>query len=153
MAIEKKLNGYMTIEATFVITWTIFIMAFLIYLSFYSYDKCILFQDSYSICFRGSIQKDEGKIVPYINEHIKEQFGKKYFGVGNVNGSVSLDGKVTSVMSECAVKVPIYNEFTMQGSSRWKITTRAKAKVSNPTRLVRRYRMVVNVQRMGERWK
>ena len=60
-------GGYMSVEASFLITWTLFIFVLLIYLSFYTYDKCVLFQDAYTVCFRGSIQKDEDRVVPYIN--------------------------------------------------------------------------------------
>lgn len=53
MFIGKRAKGYMTVEASFIITWTVFLFVFLIYLSFYSYDKCVLFQDAYAVCFRG----------------------------------------------------------------------------------------------------
>ena len=78
----------MTLEASFLITWTLFLFVLIIYLSFYSYDKCVLFQDAYTVCFRGSIQKKEDKVVPYIDAHMQKQFGKKYFGVGKVTGTV-----------------------------------------------------------------
>ena len=77
-------KGYMTLEASYIITWTLFLFVLLLYLSFYSYDKCVLFQDAYTVCFRGSIQKREDQVVPYINAHMKEQFGTKYFGTGQV---------------------------------------------------------------------
>ena len=57
MLLNKMKKGYMSVEASFIITWTVFLFVFLIYLSFYSYDKCVLFQDAYAVCFRGSIQK------------------------------------------------------------------------------------------------
>ena len=61
----------MTVEAAFIVTWTVFIFVFLIYLAFYSYDKCVLFQDAYGVCFRGSIQKKEENVVRYISTHMK----------------------------------------------------------------------------------
>ncbi len=88
MFLKKTAKGYMTLEASFLITWTLFLFVLLIYLSFYSYDKCVLFQDAYTICFRGSVQKDERKVVPYISANMQKQFGKKYFGVGKVQGTV-----------------------------------------------------------------
>ena len=42
----------MTVEASFVVSWTVFVFVFLIYLAFYSYDKCVLFQDAYSVQHR-----------------------------------------------------------------------------------------------------
>lgn len=132
----------MTLEASFLITWTLFLFVLLIYLSFYSYDKCVLFQDAYTVCFRGSIQKDENQVVPYINANLQKQFGKKYFGVGTVVGTVDRNGNTTSVTGECQVKVPIRQLFTMHGKPGWKISTRAKAQIANPTKIIRKCRFV-----------
>ncbi|MCM1121120.1 MAG: hypothetical protein NC416_00915 [Eubacterium sp.] len=144
MFIKKKTGGYMTVEASFIITWTVFIFVFLIYLSFYSYDKCVLFQDAYAVCFRGSIQKQEDNIVPYISSHMKEQFGKKYFGTGEVHGSVDRRGNITNVTGECQVKVPIRSVFTRHDDSGWRIRTRARAQIINPTHIIRKSRWVGN---------
>ncbi|MDE5939205.1 MAG: hypothetical protein K2H37_09010 [Lachnospiraceae bacterium] len=145
MLLKKTAKGYMTLETSFLITWTLFLFVLLIYLSFYSYDKCVLFQDAYTICFRGSIQKDEGQVVPYISANMQKQFGKKYFGVGKVQGTVDKDGNTTSVTGECRVKVPIRQMFTMHGKAGWRIRTRAKAQIINPTKMIRRCRWVGNM--------
>ena len=146
MAVRRRMaGGYMTVEASFIISWTLFVFVFLIYLSFYSYDKCVLFQDAYTVCFRGSIQKNEDNVVPYINAHIQEQFGRKYFGTGEVHGSVDKNGHVTDVTGECQVKVPIRSLFTMYDKSGWKIRTRARAQIVNPTHIIRKSRWVGNM--------
>lgn len=145
MFIRKKADGYMTVEASFIITWTVFIFVFLIYLAFYSYDKCVLFQDAYTVCFRGSIQKEETNIVPYISAHMQEQFGKKYFATGEVHGSVDRRGNVTDVTGECQVKVPIRAVFTMHNEEGWQIRTRARAQIINPTHIIRRSRWIGNM--------
>ncbi len=145
MFLKKTAKGYMTLEASFLIAWSLFLFVLLIYLSFYSYDKCVLFQDAYTICFRGSIQKDEEQVVPYISANMQQQFGRKYFGVGKVRGSVDRSGNTTSVTGECQVKVPIRQLFTMHGKAGWHIRTRAKAQIINPTKMVRRCRWVGNM--------
>lgn len=137
----------MTLEATFIITWTMFVFALLIYLSFYSYDKCVLFQDAYSVCFRGSIQKDEDQVVPYINANLQKQFGKKYFGVGRVEGTVDRNGNTAGVTGECQVKMPVRQFLTMHGKQGWKISTRAKAQIVNPTKIIRKCRFAGNLLR------
>lgn len=143
--LRKRVNGYMTLEASFIISWTVFLFVLLIYLSFYSYDKCVLFQDAYAVCFRGSIQKEDGQVAPYIDAHIQKQFGKKYFGVGRVTGTVDKNGNTTSVTGECQVKTPVRQLFTMHDKAGWKIQTRAKAQIINPTKMIRKSRMAGNV--------
>lgn len=145
MFLRKMAKGYMTVEAAFLLTWTIFVFILLIYLSFYSYDKCVLFQDAYTVCFRGSIQKDEEQVVPYITAHMQKQFGKKYFGVGKVQGTVDRDGNTTSVTGECQVKVPIRQFLTLHDREGWRIRTRAKAQILNPTKMIRKCRWVANL--------
>lgn len=145
MLVRKKAKGFMTLEAGFIITWTLFLFVLLIYLSFYSYDKCVLFQDAYAVCFRGSIQKEEGQMVPYIDEHMQKQFGKKYFAVGRVTGTVDSDGNTISVTGECQVKVPIRQLFTMYDKAGWRIRTKARAQIINPTKMIIRSRMAENV--------
>ena len=145
MFLKRTVKGYMTVEAAFLITWTMFLFVLLIYLSFYSYDKCVLFQDAYTVCFRGSIQKEEDQVVPYITAHMQEQFGRKYFGVGKVQGTVDRNGNTTSVTGECQVKVPIRQSFTMNDRAGWKIKTKAKAQIINPTKIIRKCRWVGNL--------
>lgn len=145
MLLKKTVKGYMTVEAAFLITWTVFLFVLLIYLSFYSYDKCVLFQDAYTVCFKGSIQKEENQVAPYITAHMQEQFGRKYFGVGKVQGTVDKNGNTTSVTGECQVKVPIRQVFTMHDQAGWKIKTKAKAQIINPTKVIRKCRWVGNL--------
>lgn len=135
----------MTVEAAFLITWTVFLFVFLIYLSFYSYDKCILFQDAYAVCFRGSIRKQEDTVVTYINEHLREQFGSKYFATERVTGRVERNGNTTDVTGECQVNVPIRADFTLAGRSGWLIRTTARAQIINPTRVIRKSRWIGNM--------
>ena len=139
---RKKAGGYMTVEASFLVTWTVFLFVFLIYLAFYSYDKCVLFQDAYAVCFRGSIQKKEDDIVPYISSHMKEQFGAKYFATSEVRGSVDRNGNFADVTGECLVKVPGRADFTMYGREGWQIRTRARAQIVNPAHIIRKSRWV-----------
>lgn len=145
MFLRRTAKGYMTVEAAFLITWTVFLFVLLIYLSFYSYDKCVLFQDAYTVCFKGSIQKNEDQVVPYITSHMQEQFGSKYFGVGKVQGTVDRNGNTTSVTGECQVKVPIRQFFTLHDRAGWKIKTKAKAQIINPTKVIRKCRWVGNL--------
>lgn len=139
---KKKVKGYMTVEAGFIIPWVIFLFVFLIYVSFYLYDKCVLFQDAYTVCFRGSIQKEEDGALTYINAHMREQFGSKYFGTGGVQGNVRKEGQEVVVSGACSVKVPFGHFLTMAGKDGWQIQTEAKARIMNPTKMIRRCRKV-----------
>lgn len=139
------LKGYMTLEASFIMPWVIFIFVFLIYSSFYLYDKCVLFQDAYTLCLRASVQKEDGGAMKYINEHMTEKFGSKYFGVGNIDGSARRSGQEIRLVGKCAVKIPFDNFLTFSGESGWQIQTEAKAWVINPTKVIRKCRIAENL--------
>ncbi|MCM1039999.1 MAG: hypothetical protein NC434_11815 [Ruminococcus sp.] len=134
----------MSVEAGFIMPWVIFLFVFLIYGSFYLYDKCVLFQDAYAVCFRGSIQKEE-EPADYINAHLTEQFGRKYFGTGSVEGSVRQSGQKVYVSGMCSVKVPFTNFLMMSGNEGWQIRTEAAAQIINPTKIIRKCRMAENM--------
>ena len=142
---KLTLKGYMSLEASFIMPWVIFLFVFMIYTSFYLYDKCILFQDAYTLCLRGSVQKEDGGALKYINEHMAEKFGSKYFGVGHVDGSAGQSGKEIKVIGTCTVKVPIDNFLTFSKESGWEIKTEAKAQIINPTRVIRKCRIAENI--------
>ncbi|MCM1087962.1 MAG: pilus assembly protein [Muribaculaceae bacterium] len=142
---KKTVKGYMTIEAAFIVPWVIFLIVFLIYVSFYFYDKCVLFQDAYTVCFRGSIQKEEGSAAAYVQNHLSEQFGRKYFGVGSVYGEVERSGKSLKVSGRCSIKIPFRVFKDGKGNGEWEIQTEAKAQIINPTKVIRRCRMAENL--------
>ena len=83
-------------------------------------------------------------MVPYINAHMEEQFGSKYFGVGQVHGTVDKNGNTTSVTGECQVKVPVRQMFTMDDKAGWLISTQARSQIINPSKVIRRCRWVKN---------
>ena len=127
----------------FLLYWhyTIFLFVFLIYASFYLYDKCVLFQDAYTVCFRGSIQKEADGPSVYINAHMKEQFGEKYFGTDGVRTSFKREGHEVIVSGTCEVNVPVAHFLTLAEEHGWRIQTEARAHIMNPTKLIRRCRL------------
>lgn len=125
--------------------WVIFLFVFLIYMSFYLYDKCVLFQDAYAVCFRGSIQKEENGALNYIDSHMETQFGRKYFGVGSLETRAAQSGKEVRVYGACSIKIPFHHFLTMAAKSGWQIQTEARAQIINPTRVIRKCRMAENI--------
>ena len=51
---NKKLNGYFTVEASFVIPLVLFLYMLIIVSGIFLYDRCVMSQDMYLIAFRGS---------------------------------------------------------------------------------------------------
>ena len=142
--VKRALKGYMSLEASFIMPWTIFLFVFLIYSSFYLYDKCVLFQDAYTLCLRGSVQKEEGGAIKYVNEHMTEKFGNKYFGVGRITGRAEQSVQEIKVIGECKLKIPFDNFLTMAKRSGWEIQVETRAQMINPTKIIRKCRIAEN---------
>lgn len=142
---RKGLKGYMTLEASFIIPWVIFLFAFLIYACFYLYDKCVLFQDAYVLALRGSVQKEEAEMLEYVNAHMGAQFGSKYFGVGRVEGKAEKSKREIKVTGNCRVKIPFDNFLTFSKESGWGISTQAVAQIINPAKVIRKCRMAESI--------
>ncbi len=54
MKLKKRLNGYMTVEASLIMPMVLYICILIICLGFFLYDRCILEQDCYRIALHGS---------------------------------------------------------------------------------------------------
>lgn len=71
---NKKIDGYMTIEASFIIPWVFMTFLLVIYFTFYLYNMCVVYQDCYIAALRGSIitNADTKTVETYINSQIVE---------------------------------------------------------------------------------
>lgn len=52
--LNKKVNGYMTVEASFVMPVVLFLYLLVILLAFFLYNRCVISQDLYLLALRGS---------------------------------------------------------------------------------------------------
>ena len=57
---NKKVNGYLTVEASFVMPIVLFLYLLVILLAFFLYNRCVISQDLYILALRGSRFTDHG---------------------------------------------------------------------------------------------
>lgn len=110
----------------------ILLIALLIYLSFFLYNRCILSQDAYLLAFRGSIQKqeDESAVRGYIEQAAKGQFGNKYIGMKQLEKSLEISDKKVMVK----LKGKIVNG--------WALTAAGQAERNDPVNYIRKTRLM-----------
>lgn len=138
---RKEWHAYMTLEASLLMGWIIFLMVFFLYMTFYSYDRCVMFQDAYAFAFRVSIKPlDTERKTQYGNQKIGEQFGKKYFGVANVQSSISVDREIVTVKARCQVEHPFSKDLPTLPESGWGNSCEIHVKIQNPTEMLRNFR-------------
>lgn len=134
----------MTLEASLLIPWVIFLYIFLFYMSFFLYNRCVLFQDAYMLCFQGSTQKD-GACLEQINSRMEEQFGKKYLGIRKVEGKAGQTGRKVWVSASCSMQRPFRSFSGVQQDHEWQIDIRVEAQVINPVNIIRKCRMAQKI--------
>lgn len=124
----KTIYGYMTVEAAFIIPWTIFIIAWLIYLGYFEYDRCLLFQDNYILASQASAQiKTRTEKQSWLSANIPERTGNKYMGTSRVNMEGYVSGSRIKMTSSHKVSHPLsfHDGFIPEGN--WNISDTVNA--------------------------
>lgn len=139
--VSRQVNAYMSLEASFIMGWVVLILAFLLYLSFYSYNRCILFQDTYSITFRTS-QKPLSKErkLEYANAKIDEQLGNKYVTAKNMEKAVFIKGAKVITNVKLNVKPPVSLHSVFLPTDGWNLSSEVEVEIQNPTEIIRGFR-------------
>lgn len=107
--IHKKEAGYFTVEAALLLPFVIMIMVFMIFLSFYCYDRCILEQCAYAAALRGSSNRFVNTQEAY-EEALAAAEGlvaEKLFAVKELKTTICVSGLTISVTYECEVNMPV----------------------------------------------
>lgn len=143
---ELSLAGYMSVEASCIIPMVVVLMSMIIYLSFFLYNRTILFQDTYALAFRTSRQafsKDE--MLNYVNERVDAQYGEKYIAASTLEKSCKVTSNAVSVEAKMSVRQPFGKMMGIAGNDVWQAQTTVNAKVINPTKTTRNIRTALRL--------
>ena len=104
-----KMEGYFTVEAALLLPFVIMIIVFMIFLSFYCYDRCILEQCAYIAALRGSSNRFSSTQEAYQEAFTAAEglIDKKLFAVKELKTTVRVSGFTVTVAYECEVNMPI----------------------------------------------
>lgn len=143
--IKRKLSGYFTVEAVFVMPIVICVLALLCYLGFFMCNRCLLLQDTYIMGLRGSRQEglSNEKTSTYILDQGRDIL-QKYYAITEIDKNVKVEMREITVAMECEMKVPFaflsWEEEKMNGI--WKIREEKKIDRTNPVDFIRACRKV-----------
>ena len=141
-------SGYMTVEAAFVVPWVVFIIVWIIYLGYFEYNRCLIFQDDYSIATQTAsrITTNEDK-QNWLNSHIPGQIGSKYMGTSGVECTGEVGITSVKVRSSMRVSHPLTFHAGMIPSGNWCISDEVNADNFSYTKRMRLFRMGMRVIR------
>lgn len=106
---NKKAEGYFTIEAALLLPLVIMLIVFMIFLSFYCYDRCILEQCAYAAALRGSSNRFLSNEDAYEEalQAAESLTDRKLYAIKLKNIMVRVSGFTVTVSYECEVNMPI----------------------------------------------
>lgn len=105
---NKREAGYFTLEAAILLPFVMMTMVFMIFLSFYCYDRCILEQCAYAAALRGSSNRFENSDEAYeeASRAAKQLVSEKLFAVKELKTTVRVSAVTVTVTYECTVNMP-----------------------------------------------
>ena len=133
---DKKINGYMTLEAAMVFPAAFALVIMLLYVTFFLYDKCRMTQDLYTAAYRQSIVRGNSAPDTKIDT-------SGYFMLGNCSAQVG-DGSEISA-SAGGDMAPALLTGAEEGQNIWELKVTMKARKTDPPCSFRRFRRVTAV--------
>ena len=144
------LCGYMTIEASLIIPLVIGTYFFLIFAGFFLYNKCILTQDTYIICYRASVFTywDEGYgEVSYSELKRRSASEAKVYIESRKNFTrypfFTLENEKITVLQQGLLTADVYINISIEGSSKsflqkdYQIKLSSTSWITNPVSNIR----------------
>ena len=106
--LSEKTGGYFTVEAALLLPFVMMSIVFMIFLSFYCYDRCILEQCAYAAALRGSSNCFENTQEAYEEavDAAESLIEKKLFAIRNVSTTVRVSAVAVIVSYKCEVNIP-----------------------------------------------
>lgn len=130
---NRCLNGYFTIEATFIMGITLFCIVLLIYLGFYQYNRCLIGQDAYRLAMKGSTLQfaDNDEIYQKVSKEYHNFYWKKYMAMEISEPLISVEGNRVAIIIEGKISMPF------SGRDKWSITKECESKRIVPTQIIK----------------
>lgn len=142
---EKKryLEGYLTVEATFIIPIVVMIIGLLLYWGFYCYDKSVSLQCSYLAALRGSNEWEQSnneveQLVAQNLEQLTEET-VLYMEMEELDvqvGLVNIEAEVSGAMDI------LFSKLRGDTMTRWNLNSKKSAHRLKPSSYIRKYQLV-----------
>ena len=138
---KKMYDAYMTLEASFIMPLAVFLIAALMYLSFYLYTVSFLNQTAYVSAFRGSLcEPDSGRMKATAESELEKLLEERVLPEKQVRASPL--GVNVSLRAELSLPFPGVRLFTGAG---WEIKAEKKALSRDAVAFIRLARKAGNL--------
>lgn len=106
---KKRENGYFTVEASLIFPIVLLFTVMMIFLAFYSYDRCVLEQSAYEAALRGTGNhiKNAQEAYEEAYEAAERLVEEKLFAIHDYKYDVSVSADFVAVNYHCVVNMPL----------------------------------------------
>lgn len=145
--INNDLSAYFTVEASIIIPITLICITIMIFLCFYSYDRCIMEMSAYEASLRGGHQhiRTNEKAQGISQLAAGSLINGKLFAINDFNYSSTASADKITVSYNCNVSMPLIawvNEFVSDAD--FSIEVRRESARLKQTDMIRLFRSVNN---------
>ena len=144
-----RFSGSYTVEASLLFTFIMSVIIFLIYMSFFLHDRCVMNQSAYQAALRGSrVKTEEGKVIGTAEKAADELIKDSLLATKDVSHTVTVDGSEVKVAYEGTLKIPAGVLFmSINGSSGIRVSGTGSAKRKDPIKFIRECRVIENLSK------
>jgi len=128
-------NGYMTMEASFLIPMVLIIIALVMLLTFYLYSVCFLNQAAYIAALRGSLVMD-GNALETTEKELSYLLENRLLRVGEISSEVTASAFSVKVRLEAETSLPLTDILPIRETV-WEIEAMKEAKIRNAAAYIR----------------
>lgn len=150
---KKTVSGYFTLEACLLLPVILFIVVLFVYFSFFTYNNCILAQNSYILGVRANqlrIHSSENAIA-LLEQEIGKVFVQTYFGQGRADTAIETDRSGIVIKSRGTMQFPFHRLLlNSEIDGAWVINGAAQVYEYNPVEFIRKCRAAGKLIQGGE---
>lgn len=140
---RKYYDGYLTIEASFLIPAVLMILLLLLYWGFYCYDKSVSVQCSYIAALRGSNQWElsDGQLETYTLEQLEKLTGETLLYLKTEKTYADVEILEIKAGVEGGMDI-LFSKLRGDTMERWDTESEKKAYRLKPASYIRKYRIL-----------
>ena len=138
---RKTCDGYLTLEATFLMPLIFGGIVFTIYLSFFLYNACLIQQAAYTAALRGSLIREgsNGQIQEAVREELRELLESRLLATEEWEEEIRVTYTEVNVRVRARGRIPLI-EIISDSIGAWTYEGEGQAKRLKPVEFIRTIR-------------
>ena len=147
-----RFEGSYTVEASLLFPFILSVIVFIMYMSFFFHDRCVMNQSAYQAALRASrVKTGDNAVMGTAERAANELMNRTVLATSDVTHSIDISGSEVQVRYEGTLKIPAGVLFMdIYGSDGIKVSGKGCAKRKDPVKFIRQCRVVEKMVKKDE---